>query len=286
MKRLISLLLAMILLFAAGTALADDWYCPECGEKNSGNFCPNDGTKRPDGKGTNSDMVPSASDLKIDNVKLETDGSVSIAWSGGTAPYNVYYQYFVNANKNAGVDNVILWTAENDTYNTKGRYESDFVPGEHYWVIVQDANKNEAWYDYNEYVGAFSRAKCPYFFSLRTHRNNRSAMVKFFSAKEVEKEFSYNMFGANIKVTPKLKQDMTIVFRMGIILPSGEPILIHLETGTMGRTWGYYLWEEYDFKYLWNTLMRTKGTIPVGTYTFKLFFDNEYVFAQDFQVEN
>ena len=53
----------------------------------------------------------------------------------------------------------------------------------------------------------------------------------------------------------------------------------------MGRTRGYYIWENYDLKYLWNTLMRTKGSIPVGTYTFKLFFDNEYVFAQEFPIE-
>ena len=283
MKRLISFLLAMILLFAAGTALADDWYCPECGQKNSGNFCPNDGTKRPDGGGGGGGG--GASDLRIDSVRLENDGAVSVAWSGGTAPYNIYYQYYVNGNQNAGVNDVVLWTAESGSYSNQAKYEGDFVPGEHYWVIVEDANHNEAWYDFNDYASAFSRTNCPYYFSLRTHRNNRSAMVKFFSAKEVENEFAYNLFGANIKVTPKLTQDTSFVFRMGIKLPSGEPLLIHLERGTMGRTRGYYIWSEYDFKYLWNTLMRTKNEIPVGTYTFILFFDNEYVFKQDFQVD-
>ena len=285
MKRLISLLLAIILLIAAGTALADDWYCPECGEKNSGNFCPNDGTKRPNGTGTDSKNTTTSSDLKVDSVKLQNDGSVSVAWSGGTAPYNVYYQYYINGDYNTGVNDVILWTAESGIYGNQSKYEGDFVPGEHYWVIVEDANQNEAWYDFNEYASAFSRANCPYYFSLRTHRNNRSSMVKFFSAKEIENEFAYNLFGANIKVTPKLTQDTTFVFRMAIILPSGEPLLIHLERGSMGRIRGYYIWQEYDFKYLWNTLMRTKGSIPVGTYTFKLFFDNEYVFAQDFLVD-
>ena len=285
MKRLISFLLAMVLLLAVGIALADDWYCPVCGEKNSNNFCPNDGTKRPDGKGEDTGKGTSASDLKIDKVKLENDGSVSVAWSGGSAPYNIYYQYYVNGNQNAGVEDAILWTAESGNYSNSAKYDSDFVPGEHYWVIVEDANQNYAWYDFNDYAGAFSRTSCPYYFTLRTHRNNRSAMVKFFSAKDIENEFAYNLFGANIKVTPKLQQDTSFDFRMGIILPSGEPILIHLERGTMGRTRGYYIWENYDLKYLWNTLMRTKGSIPVGTYTFKLFFDNEYVFAQEFPIE-
>jgi hypothetical protein len=287
MKRLISLLLAIILLLAAGTALADDWYCPECGEKNSGNFCPNDGTKRPDGAGTDSKKTSTASDLRIDSVKLQYDGSVSVAWSGGTAPYNVYYQYYVNGNYNTGVNDVVLWTAESGTYGNQSKYEGDFVPGEHYWVIVEDANRNEAWYDFNERIGAFSRASCPCYFTLRTHKNNRSSMVKFFSASEIEREYSYNLFGANIKATPKLTQEMTFMFRMAVILPSGEPILFHLNQGTIKPTRGraYYIWENYDFKNLWNTLMRTKGEIPVGTYTYKLFIDNEYAFTQDFQME-
>ena len=283
MKRLISLLLAMILLLGVSSAFAgDEWYCPVCGTKNTDNFCPKDGTKRPDDTGA---PTQTASDLKVDSVRLETDGSVSVAWSGGKAPYNVYYQYYVNSNHNAGAD-AVLWCASSDTYENRSNYTSDFVPGCHYWVIVEDADQNEAWYDYDEYVGAFSRAKCPYHFSLRTFRNNRASMVKYFSARDIENEFSYHLFGANIKINPSLKQDMNIVFRMGIILPSGEPLLIHVENGSMGPHRGWYIWQEYDFKYLWNTLMKHKKTIPTGTYQFKLFFDNEYVFTENFQIDN
>ena len=283
MKRLISFLLAMVLLLSAGAAVADEWFCPECGAKNDGNFCPNDGTKRPEKTDTG---FVTTSDLKVDSVKLETDGSVTVSWSGGTAPYTVRYQYYVNENHNANVD-VILWKAADNIYGNKGTYEYDFVPGERYWVIVSDANNNEAWYDYSEYVRAFSRANCSYFFTLRTKRNNRSAKVDYFSARDIKAEFSSNLFGANIKVTPTIKQEMTIVFRMGIILPSGEPILIHVERGTIKpRRGSYYMWENYNFKYLWNTLMETKGSIPSGTYTFKLFFDNEYLFEQPFPVND
>lgn len=284
MKRLISIILAMVLLLAAGAAAADDWFCPECGRKNSENFCPNDGTKRPDDAGGSIVTTTSSSDLKVDNVKLQTDGSVTVSWSGGKAPYDVYYQYYVNGNRNAGAD-VIVWTASSDIYETRQNYTSDFVPGEHYWVIVSDADDNEAWYDYDEYCSAFSRASCPYHFSLRTYRKNRASMVKYFSARDIENEFSYHMFGANIKITPKLKQEMTAVLRMGIKLPSGEPILIHVENGTLGPTRGWYIWQEYNFKYLWNTLMKSKKTIPTGTYQFKLFFDDEYVFAENFTID-
>ena len=287
MKRLISFVLAMILLFALGTAFADEWYCPVCGTKCTENFCPKDGTKRPDDIASDSTAatVSSSSDLRVDNVKLETDGSVTVSWSGGKAPYSVCYQYYVNSNHNAGAD-VIQWCASSDAYDTRANFEYDFVPGEHYWVYVEDADGNQAWYDFDEYVSAFSRASCSYHFSLRTFRKNRAAMVKYFSARDIENEFSYHMFGANIKVTPKLKQDMSAVFRMGIKLPSGEPILIHVEKGTMGPTRGYYIWKEYNFNYLWNQLMKNKKTIPTGTYQFKMFFDNEYVFTENFSIDN
>ena len=289
MKRLISVVLAMILLLAFSAALADEWYCPKCGTKCTDNFCPKDGTARPGDTDPEPDPTAApkpASDLKVDSVRLETDGSVTVSWSGGKSPYNVYYQYYVNSDYNSGADDVILWRAETDTYSTRGTYEYDFVPGERYWVIVQDADNNEAWYDYNEYVNAFSKTTCPYVFTLRTFRQNRGAMVKYFSAREIQDEYSYHRFGANIKITPKLRQDMSVVFRMGIKLPSGEPLLIHVEKGTLGPTRGYYIWKEFNFNYLWNTLMKNKNKIPTGTYQFKLFFDNEYVFTQDFLIEN
>ena len=283
MKRLIPFLLAVIMLFVTGTALADDWYCPECGAKNSGNFCPNDGTKRPDSTGGGG---YSASDLSIDNVKLENDGSVTVSWSGGTGPYKVMYEYYVNGDHNANAD-VILWTASENINDTRKNYETDFVPGEHYWIIVTDSQNHEAWYDYSESIGAFIRCECPFVFTLRTTRNNRSSKVDYFSARDIQNEFSYHLFGANIKITPKTRQDMSMVFRMAIKIPSGEPLLIHKENATIGPNPSgryYWLWENFNFSYLWNTLMKTKGGIPSGTYSFKLFVDNEYLFTKDFTV--
>ena len=49
MKRFISILFIMVFcLSAVGSALgASYWYCPSCGRLNDGNFCPNDGVKKP-----------------------------------------------------------------------------------------------------------------------------------------------------------------------------------------------------------------------------------------------
>lgn len=47
MKRMLALLAAALLLCQIPLALADTWYCPQCGRKNDNNYCPVDGTKRP-----------------------------------------------------------------------------------------------------------------------------------------------------------------------------------------------------------------------------------------------
>lgn len=47
MKRLVALMLTVIMILGVASALADTWYCPDCGSANDGNFCSNCGTKKP-----------------------------------------------------------------------------------------------------------------------------------------------------------------------------------------------------------------------------------------------
>ena len=49
MKRILALLVTALLLCQMPLALADTWYCPQCGRLNDNNFCPVDGTARPAG---------------------------------------------------------------------------------------------------------------------------------------------------------------------------------------------------------------------------------------------
>ncbi len=59
-KRVLCCLFAVILIvLSAGVVYADAWYCPQCGRKMgpSDNFCPADGTARPDIGGSGSDDI-------------------------------------------------------------------------------------------------------------------------------------------------------------------------------------------------------------------------------------
>ena len=46
-KSLLSLLLILSLLLCITCAAAEEWVCPDCGQTNTGNFCPNCGAKSP-----------------------------------------------------------------------------------------------------------------------------------------------------------------------------------------------------------------------------------------------
>ncbi len=54
MKKICSLLLALLLCLLSVPALADTWYCPSCGRLNNANFCPVDGTAKPRDMGSSS----------------------------------------------------------------------------------------------------------------------------------------------------------------------------------------------------------------------------------------
>ena len=63
MKRFAAMIFALTLL-AGTTAMADtEWYCPQCGTRNNGNFCPVDGTKKPDLEGCGNSFTEGAVDL-------------------------------------------------------------------------------------------------------------------------------------------------------------------------------------------------------------------------------
>ena len=55
MKKLICLALAVLqLMMCCGAVAGSVWYCPKCGRQCTDNYCPSDGTARPQGSGTGS----------------------------------------------------------------------------------------------------------------------------------------------------------------------------------------------------------------------------------------
>ena len=47
MRKITALILTLVLCLGCVSALAETWYCTECGQANSGNFCSNCGAAKP-----------------------------------------------------------------------------------------------------------------------------------------------------------------------------------------------------------------------------------------------
>ena len=283
MKKLTALILVLALTLGCVSALAETWYCTECGQANSGNFCGNCGAKKPAKSGGGSS---NSGGLTITDVSMDSEGSIKISWNGGSAPYNVMYQAYVNSNYNQGAD-TILWNGARNTYNKSVTLKYDMVPGEHYWVIVTDSQNHEAWYDYNPRIQAFTAVSGMSFgfFSLRQKVRNKSQTVTYFSANEIKNGYLDNIYGATIKISLNRQRDYTFFTRFAVIFPNGEPYLFVADYVDYLKRYGSWAaWESFDFKNVWSTLMSEKGEIPAGTYTFKIFFDNTILGQQTFTV--
>lgn len=273
MKRLVSALLILAMIVCAVPALAENWFCTNCGQQNDSNFCGNCGTARPK---TQTAQIKQNSSFSVQDVVLEADGSVTVYWAGGEAPYEVHYQFYVNKDYNTGAD-VIQWEAPDSYYGTSINLTDCFVPGERYWVKVVDSQGSEAWYDFNTRVSTFNEVRdMRLAYSLRAKRNNRATTVSSHSASEIEKNRVSNVYGATVKInTPHLSQDYYYNIRMAMVLPSGEPVLFHLSYEEFDQRYRYVYWETYDFAWLWDILVEEKGKIPTGQYTFKIYADDQ-----------
>lgn len=283
MRKWIAILLTMLLVFSCVSALADVWYCPECGQKLESNFCPNDGTKRPSGgssggSSSSGSSSTSANNMKVTKAVRNTDGSFTISWTGGSSPYNMYYTWYANSNYNRGAD-VTLWRGGQNLFSQTLTLKSDLVPGERYWVVIEDANQNECWYDFNPGRKAFTELSGTRLtFSLRKRVNNRSSTVSSFSANEIERQYVSSMYGATIKMNVgRLKNTYYFTSRFAIILPSGEPYLFSVGDQAINGT---AYWESYDFKNVWDWLVNKKGGIPAGQYIFRLYV-NDGLFGEE-----
>ncbi len=280
MKRILSILLLAVMITVVMSSAAFAWFCPDCGSSNDSNYCGYCGKKKP------AATTAPVGNFRVTGASLRTDGSVTINWTGGSAPYQVEYSYYVNNNHNIGAD-VISWHSS-ETYNgTSATIDDCFVPGVRYWIAVRDSSGQRAWYDFSSRAGAFN-----YFngarltLSLRQSFGNRWNNVSSFFANEIENNLINSTFGATVKIsTPNLSRSYYFAIRMAVFLPSGEPILMHTSYEEFGMQYDYLYWESYDFRSVWDVLLETKDRIPSGKYVFRIYADNMLLDEKEFLVK-
>ncbi len=229
----------------------------------------------------------SASGLTIEDAVLNSDGSVTISWSDpdSSGPYMVYYMYTPRGGDESFEGQV--WREYDDPTSRKSITMEQMVPGECYWILVEDSAGNTDVYLYQPQKTKFQGLQ-----QMRTRIIPRrqwggsAETLDAYSASAIEKACrnNDNAFGASIKVNyTDAPRNKKYTLRVAMYMPSGEPITLHVEEATLvdGTGENYSYWPFFNMDWLWRTMLLLYDQIPQGTYTIGLFINDGYAGFQD-----
>ena len=222
-----------------------------------------------------------ADGLEITRVNRDPYGDVTVTWTGGQSPYKLAY-YAVD-----GEDSTV-WTVDSNIRSHSGVID-DLAPNFGFVIGVVDSNGD---YDIYELEGNNKRftdvAGMRLTFTLRQRVNGRSSTIQQYSAFELENSMTNgNLYGATIKLSGyKTTQPLPFTFRFAVTLPDGEPLVFHVSRENLprGTNSSFAYWDFFDFGDLWSYILKTKGEIPAGSYTFYIYMDDGLVATAPFSI--
>ena len=232
--------------------------------------------------------APSTGALAITSVTMQKDGTVRVTWTGGTAPYELYYQIAGDRSQKEVNREYFHWYEE-DSYTGNSAVLDYMVPDQLYRLDIEDARGSTADTFFLQPSSPFSPFDADVTFTLRQRRGGVSSTVSAYSAAAIQKSLgSEDAFGMTIKVGlgEGLKQDLKTRMCVAALLPNGDVDVIEVGDTTIysGSGEDYTYWEFFDFETLWDDLMDKHESIPKGTYTLYLYFDSELAGTKKFMI--
>ncbi len=231
-------------------------------------------------------FAPAESGLEITGASLNEDGSVTVSWkdSGNHGPYWVNYRY--SPEEDADFD-AWFWRETDTAVSQKSAALDMMVPGESYWIRVEDSAGNDDWYYFRPQRMQYRGLK-----QMRTRIIPRrqwagkGETLDYYSASAIEaaRRNNSNAYGASIKVNYTDAPSRVLYdLRVAVFLPGGEPVVLHTESATLAAGAGenYSYWSFFDMAWLWDILLERFGSIPLGTYRIGLYLNNGYAGFQD-----
>ncbi len=268
MKKLISRLLLLCLLFSCVFPVSAyaDYTCPNCGASFSSLM------SRNFHKG-----LCTVSALKITSVTSNDDGTVTVRWSGGTAPYSVHYEFEDPA------PNDFWWTEEESTYSTRCILPY-LAPNVDYILTVKDANGKKATYNYCQYTYTYNEIGTQADIKLRIREYGETRNVSRFSASDIESSWN-TAYGLYIKLSySMLARAREYRYRFVIAAPNGYS---QVWDGTLNLPAGRSslgAWQFFDLTDYFNSVERWYNEVPIGYYEFRLYYDDVHVLTERFYV--
>ena len=194
------------------------------------------------------------------NTTYKRGGKAEIKWTGGTQGRSVsvtVYHWF-NAQHNNGIQKCLVQYSGTMSGN-KGTIEG-LVPGQRYWIVLTDSanSGNTAWVDFQAPKGA---------------RPNASFKLAAFNS-------NYNKNNDYVVLSPEftisgLSGKKTFNYVFVLAMPNGDLLRTDDMKWELGN--GYYYFGDDGFRFYWNDIVRTYGSIPSGSYMFQLIVDDYIV---------
>lgn len=255
MKRKLSALFCLIisLMMVTTCALAEDWFCPECGHGNTGNFCYYCGAKRP---------VVESSGEAISNIrfKLEDNGDIVVTWddSSNSPPYTVSYK----AQNDSGMQ---------DPVNSKNIALEFLIPGETYTVTVSNEN-GKASTEYIVPVNVFTEFTKKKIvlketnFSISAVENDRT--------KQFQLQWHY----------PQLRKNRIYKGKLVTMTPRGYGGYVRVYYDFEMESKYSYIYDNYSMQEFFEGIKGDFDEIPTGRYSFEMYFDGKLYAECSFNV--
>ncbi len=222
--------------------------------------------------------------ISVTDAYRNDDGSVTVTWTtyDTTGPYTVKIMQKRSSSffTDKYADNVLGTQTVDDSLSGSSYTFWGCAPGVDYWIIVEDSEGTYGYYYFDSpraasFLDFETKAKM----QLRTS----SGDVSSFSAHSINN--SAVGYGAYIQLDySRLARSRSYQGTVTITAPNGavytDTVLdVELPTGYYYKYWDHYSFDEF-FKHVKSQW----GSVPTGTYTWKLYYDNMYICSATFRV--
>lgn len=213
------------------------------------------------------------------------DGSVEVRWDDADA-YELRYVPKTGDDYQADLDTYGYLYEDIDGKSKVVMYH--FAPGQSYWVTT---NSSSTPYAYKAArAGNFTEwrtaPKVTSFVLREKSMEGKFQAVDYFYSNDIEKSGNMTSYGIKWQMTyPQLKNPRSFLWQIVITTPDDIRYVYIADGGLTlpaGRSWIEDDYREMDT--FFNAMLDTRGEIPIGTYTFSIYWDGLHACSATFKV--
>lgn len=223
----------------------------------------------------------------ITNAKYQGDGSVLVEWESNDA-----FIFMVPNMTGNIVNDLQTYGFSNDSLDSKQKAVLYFMaPGQSYWIFTCDKDENYSDpYAYNapspDNFDEFKQQ--PKFENItlkQTGMDGKTTNVNFFSGRDIESDLEYTTYSAQIKFTWIFqKETHSYIGQTVIVTPDKERIVQDAYQMDIPKNTAGGVKTTVSLQKVFKDLYQRRGSIPVGTYIFSIYWDGKLVCSTTFNV--